>query len=81
MVTYPTGDTVRRAVAVAPPERCMVETDTPYLSPQGQRTRPNEPAFVIETGAAVAEVWGVEATEAARLTSATARRVLEFGDA
>lgn len=81
MVTYPTGDTVRRAVAVAPPERCMVETDTPYLPPQGQRTRSNEPAFVIETGAAVAEVWGVEATEAARLTSATARRVFEFGDA
>ena len=81
MVTYPTGDTVRRAVAVAPPERCMVETDTPYLPPQRHRDRVNEPAFVTETGAAVAEIWGVAVAEAARLTSATASRVFGFGEA
>ncbi len=81
MVTYPTGDTVRRAVAVAPPERCMVETDTPYLSPQSRRNRSNEPAFVTETGAAVAEIWGVEVAEVADLTAATARRVFRFGGA
>ena len=79
MVTYPTGDTVRRAVAVAPPERCMVETDTPYLPPQAHRNEPNEPSFVELTGAAVAEVWGMGLSEAAAVTSATARRVFRFG--
>ena len=79
MVTYPTGDTVRRAVAVAPPERCMVETDTPYLPPQAHRDQPNEPAFVTETGATLAEIWGMGLAEAASLTSATARRVFGFG--
>jgi TatD DNase family protein len=80
MVTYPTADTVRRAVAVAPPERCMVETDTPYLPPQAHRDLANEPAFVPLTGAAVAEVWGMGLTEAAAVTSATARRVFSFGE-
>ncbi len=79
MVTYPTADTVRRAVAVAPPERTMVETDTPYLPPQPHREQPNEPAFVPITGAAVAEVWGLPLQEAAQLTAATARRVFGYG--
>jgi TatD DNase family protein len=79
MVTYPTGDTVRRAVAVAPPERCMIETDTPFLPPQAHRDKPNEPAFVPLMGAQLAEVWGEEVAEVARLTSATARRVFGYG--
>jgi TatD DNase family protein len=79
MITYPTGDTVRRAAAVAPAERTMVETDTPYLPPQRYRDMPNEPAFVPHTGAALAEAWGVEPEEAARLTSSTARRVFRCG--
>lgn len=79
MVTYPTADTLRLAVAVVPPERCMVETDTPYLSPQEHRDRPNEPAFVPITGAAVAEVWGTDVAEVARLTTNTAQRVFGFG--
>ena len=79
MVTYPTADTLRRGVAVAPPERCMVETDTPYLPPQGHRNQPNEPAFVVETGAALAEIWGMDVADVASLTAATARRVFGFG--
>ena len=80
MVTYPTADTARRAVAVAPPERCMVETDTPYLPPQGHREEPNEPAFVAETGATLAEIWGMAVSEVASLTAATAQRVFGFGE-
>ena len=79
MVTYPTADSVRRAVAVAPPERCMVETDTPYLPPQTHRQLPNEPAFVPITGGAVAAVWGISPDQAARVTSATAARVFGRG--
>ena len=79
MVTYPTAETVRLAVAAAPPHRSMVETDTPYLSPQAHLGSANEPAFVPITGAQVAEIWGVDLAETARLTSATAQRVFRFG--
>ena len=80
MVTYPTGDTVRRAAAVAPSERCMIETDTPYLPPQAHRDEPNEPAFVPLMGHQLADVWSVEPAEVARLTSATAARVFRRGE-
>ncbi len=78
MVTYPTADTVRRAVAVTPPECCMVETDTPYLAPQSRRSVDNEPSFVPLVGKQLAEVWGIEVAEVARLTAATARRVFRY---
>jgi TatD DNase family protein len=74
-ITYPTGDTTRQAAAVAPPDRTMVETDTPYLTPPPHRSEPNEPANVVAVGRALAEVWGVQAEEVARMTSATAGRV------
>jgi TatD DNase family protein len=72
-VAFDTGDTVRRGAAAAPPERTMVETDTPYLTPPPRRGEPNEPANVVAVGAALAGVWGVEVAEVARLTTAAAR--------
>jgi TatD DNase family protein len=78
-ITYPKGDTVRSAAAAAPPERTMVETDTPYLTPPPDRHLPNEPANVVRVGEALAGVWGVPPAEAARLTTATATRVFGGG--
>ena len=54
-VTYPKSAALRAAAAAAPLERLLVETDAPYLAPQGHRGTRNEPAFVVETLAAVAE--------------------------
>ena len=74
-IAFETGDTVRRAAAVVPPERTIVETDTPYLSPPPFRHDDNEPSRVALVGAALAEVWGLEVDEVARVTSATAARI------
>ena len=78
-ITYPTGDTTRQAAAEAPPERTMVETDTPYLTPPPHRDAPNEPANVVAVGRALAGVWGVAPEEVARITSANAARVFGVG--
>jgi TatD DNase family protein len=78
-ITYPTGDTTRQAAAVAPRERTMVETDTPFLTPPPRRDAPNEPANVVAVGHALAEVWGVSPEEVAGVTSATAARVFGVG--
>ena len=78
-VTYETGDTVRRGAAEAPPDRTMVETDTPFLTPPPDRASPNEPANVVRVGEALADVWGLAVVEVARLTSTTAMRVFRGG--
>ena len=78
-LTYPAGDDVRRAAALVPPERTMIETDTPYLTPPPHREQPNEPANVVAVGEALARVWGMAPAEVARLTAATAQRVFRGG--
>ena len=54
-VTYPKALDLRWASAQVPGERLLVETDSPYLSPQPVRGRPNEPAHVVHTLVALAE--------------------------
>lgn len=74
-LAFETGETIRLAAERVPPDRAMVETDTPYLAPPPHRGEPNEPAWVAHTGAALARVWGMDVAEVAALTSATAKRV------
>jgi TatD DNase family protein len=67
-VTYPSAAELREAARLVPPDRLLVETDSPYLAPQPRRGRPNEPANVVHTAAALAEARGEGADElAARL--------------
>ncbi|MCP3974466.1 MAG: TatD family hydrolase [bacterium] len=74
-VTFPGGDTVRLGAAEAPPDRTMIETDTPYLTPPPNRRDINEPANVVAIGAALAEIWGLALCDVAQSTTATAARV------
>ncbi len=57
-VTYPNANDLRLAATQVPADRILAETDTPYLAPQPRRGRPNEPAFVVHTLAALAEARG-----------------------
>lgn len=78
-LAFETGDTVRLGAAEAPPDRTMIETDTPYLTPPPGRDRPNEPANVVRVGEALAGVWGMDLDEVAARTTATAMRVFRGG--
>ncbi len=71
-VTFKNADGLRAALAVAPLERLLVETDAPYLAPQRHRGRRNEPALVAETLAAVATARGEAAAGLAEAIDAAA---------
>ena len=64
-VTYPKAHALREAAAEVEPTRLLAETDSPYLAPQPVRGRRNEPAYVVHTLAALAELRGVDADELA----------------
>ena len=74
-VAFETGETIRIGAALVPPERAMVETDTPYLAPPPHRGERNEPAWVVHVGEALARVWGMDVGEVAAITSRNAVRV------
>ena len=71
-VTYPKAAELREAAAQIPADRILVETDSPYLAPQPLRGRPNEPAHVVYTVAALAAARGEEAGELAARIDANA---------
>ncbi|MDP8972710.1 MAG: TatD family hydrolase, partial [Actinomycetota bacterium] len=57
------------------PERILVETDAPYLSPQAVRTERNEPKYVVHTARFVAERIGMGDEEFGTLTRRNTRNV------
>jgi TatD DNase family protein len=57
-VTYPKAPELREAAAAVPEDRILVETDSPYLSPQPTRGRRNEPAHIVHTIAVLADARG-----------------------
>lgn len=74
-VTYPSAGELREAAAAVPDQLLLVETDSPYLSPQPKRGKPNQPANVVETAKVVAAERGVSYEELEALVEANAARV------
>ena len=68
VVTFPNAQKLRKAASSVPLDRLLIETDCPYLAPQAYRGKRNEPAYVPETGKALAELHGVSHEEIARIT-------------
>ncbi len=60
VVTYKKTEALQAAVAFAPLERLMVETDTPFLAPTPHRGKQNEPAWVKETALRVAALKSID---------------------
>ena len=73
-VTYPNAEALREAARAVPGDRILAETDTPYLAPQPRRGRPNEPANVVHTVAALAEARGETAEDLAAQIDENASR-------
>lgn len=69
VVTYPKNERNRAAAAVVPEDRLLVETDCPFLAPQGHRGQRNEPAYVRSTLALLAELRGTDLDRLAHVTS------------
>ena len=66
IATFRTADEIRAVLRQVPSDRLLVETDAPFLAPVPRRGKRNEPAFVVLTAAAVAELHGLESQAFAR---------------
>lgn len=79
MVTFKKSDDLREVAKFVPEDRLLVETDSPYLSPEPLRgKRPNEPARVEHTLRCIAQARGVSAEHLADVTTANAKRLFQL---
>lgn len=69
ILTFKKSDALREVARSVPLDRLLVETDAPYLAPGKYRGKRNEPAYVVETAAALAKVKGVTLDELAQVTT------------
>lgn len=69
-LTYPKSHALRAAAASMPADRLLVETDCPWLPPQGHRGQRNEPAYVAEVAERLAVTRGLTIREVGELTAA-----------
>ena len=72
IVTFKRAAELRSVVQRLPLDRLMVETDSPYLSPEPYRGKRNEPARVKEVATAMAGLKGVALDEVIERTGANA---------
>ncbi|MDR1310474.1 MAG: TatD family hydrolase [Burkholderiaceae bacterium] len=69
IVTYPGASSLRDVVSQVPLDHLLIETDSPYLSPQAYRGRTNEPAYVTQVAKQIAGVKKVPISRIAYHTS------------
>jgi len=74
-VTYRRRASLRQIAAETPQERILLETDSPYLTPEGKGQRDNEPANIPIIAEHVAQARRMSAEQVMRLARENARRL------
>lgn len=77
-VTYPSAKNLREVLSKAPEEKIVLETDAPYLPPQGYRGKRNESSYLIFIAEALANLYGKSLDEIAHITTQNAFRLFRL---
>jgi TatD DNase family protein len=77
-VTYPKAHELHEAAEWLDPERMLIETDCPWLTPQEMRGRRNEPSFLSFTAQKIAALKHISVAELAQITAKNAERILKL---
>jgi TatD DNase family protein len=83
IVTFKKSAVLKEVAKMVPLDQLLIETDTPYLAPQSRRGKTNEPSYLPEIAAVIAETKGIAPEEVAVATTANAKKLFKlpsFGD-
>lgn len=69
ILTFKNAVALREVARMVPLERCLIETDSPYLAPTPHRGKTNSPAYVALVARQLAELKGCDEAEIGRATS------------
>jgi TatD DNase family protein len=79
ILTFRNAEELREVARYVPLERCLIETDSPYLAPVPHRGKVNNPAWVPHVAAMLAEVKGISLELVGEVTSANFARLFRPG--
>lgn len=75
ILTFRNAEALREVARTVPLERCLIETDSPYLAPVPYRGKTNQPAYVAHVAAELARLKGLPVEEVAQATTRNFERL------
>ena len=72
IVTFKKALSLQEIAKQIPLKQLLIETDSPYLAPQKERGKINEPSFVVQTAAFLADLKNISLEQLAKQTSTNA---------
>ena len=78
ILTFKTASDLREVARFVPLDRCLIETDSPYLAPVPHRGKTNSPAYVPFVARQIAELKGVPVEAIAHATTANFERLFKL---
>ena len=75
IVTFRQATELKEVVKALPLERLLIETDSPYLAPVPHRGKQNQPAYVVEVAAYIAQLRGESLAKVGQKTSENFRNL------
>ncbi len=79
VVTFKNAEETRQAAKIVPPDRLMLETDCPYMSPAPMRKQKiNEPALMVHTARFLAELKEMDPADFARTVTAASKSFFDL---
>jgi TatD DNase family protein len=80
ILTFKNAQDLRDVAQMVPLERCLIETDSPYLAPVPYRGKTNNPSYVPHVAAQLAAIKGVSVEAVAEATTANFHRLFSKVD-
>lgn len=81
LVTYKNTEAIQKAVAIAPLDRIILETDSPFLIPYNHRKqghKANEPSFIVENLQKVAEIKNISVEDLQKFSTENFLKFMEL---
>src|SRR5574341_943745 len=79
-ITFSNANSLREVAKSIPVERLLLETDSPFLSPQPKRGERNEPSYLSFIIPVLADLYGLSLKDIERITTINAYKVFGIGE-
>ncbi len=76
-ITYPKAEKLREVLKKTPLDRLLLETDSPFLTPQKKRGKPNKPSYIFYTLEFVSQILGIPAEQLEKITDQNALKLFK----
>lgn len=77
-VTFNNAKKLKEIVPKLPLERLLIETDSPYLTPEPHRGKRNESTYVVHVAEQIAQLRGMDVEELGNVTTANAKKIYQI---